>query len=155
MGEDYSFHKYEPPQRADEVKVESSEKVEKRKRSKADLMKMMKQKSQKLIVEAKQPKLAKVANEVKTLQKSATFLGTLHAGDAFGEIALQTSAGRACTALAASDTILLTCQKRNYEKVLREVQLQEREEMRSFLSTVPLFDHLAREDLLSLADIVR
>ena len=115
----------------------------------------MKQSSRKLVIEKQKPKLSKVVTAVKELQKSATFLGTLHAGDAFGEIALQTSAGRACTALAATNTILLTCQKRNYEKVLREVQLQEREEMRSFLSTVPLFDHLLRDDLLSLADIVR
>ena len=84
-----------------------------------------------------------------------TEIMVFHSGSSFGELALETSRPRSASALCKEDSHFLILMKKDYSNLMQKLVTDKKNEMISFLQSLPAFKKLNKLALLKLTYNIR
>ena len=88
-------------------------------------------------------------------QRFGNYVGKLHVGDGFGELAIISEKDKRTASIVADEELhLLTVDKTNYLRVLKAHREKEMRGVVTFLKTVPIMAMMSEQDIYHLAEVM-
>ena len=88
-------------------------------------------------------------------QRFGNYVGKLHVGDGFGELAIISEKDKRTASIVADEELhLLTVDKTNYLRVLKAHREKEMRGVVAFLKTVPIMAMMGADDIYHLAEVM-